>query len=61
MPKFIPREKLGKKARRALDGWQRRCIYLIAPATAAADRAGDPLLPHRRDGRGNVQGQENLR
>ena len=35
MPKFIPREKLGKKARRALDGWQRRCIYLIAPATGS--------------------------
>ena len=27
---------------------------------AAADRAGNSLFPHRRNGRGNVYGQENL-
>ena len=32
MKKFIPREKLGKKARKRLDG-ERRAIWAFSPAT----------------------------
>ena len=32
MPKFIPREKLGKKARRALDA-ERRATWGFSPVT----------------------------
>ena len=32
MPKFIPREKLGKKARRALDA-EKRAIWGFSPVT----------------------------
>ena len=36
MPKFIPREKLGKKARRALDA-EKRATWAFSPVTRKAE------------------------
>ena len=39
MPKFIPREKLGKKARRALDA-EKRATWGFSPVTRKVENKG---------------------